>query len=108
MNVGPRVVAVLLPGGAVCRHECWPHPGVGSSRQCLRGRGGQSGGFTSGTVRGDLARSPQRGPVDSGAGRTPQGPPAGGGGGGRVRVTPATYGVPGGGKADASACRTAR
>src|SRR5665811_808515 len=78
MNFGPRVVAVLLPGGAVCRHECWPHPGVGSSRQCLRGRGGQSGGFTSGTVRGDPARSPQRGPVDSGASRTPQGPPAGG------------------------------
>src|SRR5665647_2022784 len=30
--------------GAVCRHQCWPHPGVRSSRQCCHGRGGRSVG----------------------------------------------------------------
>ena len=56
----------------MCRHECWPHPGVGSSRRCCR-RGGRSGGYSRGTVRGDPARCPGRGLVDPGAGRSTSG-----------------------------------
>jgi hypothetical protein len=35
MNVDPSWGGDVAAGWAVCRHKCWSHPRVGSSRQCF-------------------------------------------------------------------------